>query len=356
MTSISVAMATYNGERYLMDQLSSIRSQTLQPDELVICDDGSSDGTCEIVNSFARTVDFRVSFLVNESRLNYADNFLRAVSLCQSDFVAFCDQDDLWAPEKLATMRKAFQASDAVLVVHAAESFNESEGRLGSVDPGARGLRDGLSLVPFGFFLGFTMMVRRSIVEAYAHEKRPRDLWEPQLSLAHDRWVCFLASVLGSVFVLDEELARYRQHGSNASGWMRAKKSWNKLFEAGRRRYGYDLARHYVAASELREVALDLSASHSVSPEILLRWAQSVDSFRRRMEVATLDSRLRRVFRILSLVTQGEYRRELVGRPTFITARDLALALTCRKNQGELVREVFAGTPSWSLLERYWGR
>lgn len=353
--SISVAMATYNGEKYLEEQLQSILEQTTKPDELVVCDDGSTDSTGQIVAQFAHKAPFPVTFHVNDSRLNYADNFMGAAQRCRSDFIAFCDQDDIWAPGKLTAMVVAADHSGANLIVHAAEVFDEANGRTGRVSPGATGLREGVDLLPFGFYPGFTMMVKRSVVEAFSYSARPRDLWEPERGLAHDRWICFLASILGSVYVLDEELARYRQHQDNASGWMRASKSWNKLIEAGRRRYGYDLARHYVAASELSEITYTLSATRQIAPEILDRWEQSVDSFRGRMEVALLRSRIRRVARILRLASQGAYRKALVGRPAFITLRDLALAVTSYRDQRDLVRSVFAESASWPRLAPFWG-
>jgi glycosyltransferase involved in cell wall biosynthesis len=81
--SVSVAMATYNGAAFLDAQLASIAAQTRTPDELVVCDDGSSDGTVEIVERFARRAPFAVRLIRNEQRLGYGENFMKAARHCR---------------------------------------------------------------------------------------------------------------------------------------------------------------------------------------------------------------------------------------------------------------------------------
>src|SRR5487761_1087652 len=99
---ISVAMCTYNGSRFLPEQLASIAKQTRLPDEMVICDDGSTDSTPEIVEDFARSVPFPVRFFRNPQNLGSTKNFEQAIGLCTGDLIALSDQDDIWLPEKLA--------------------------------------------------------------------------------------------------------------------------------------------------------------------------------------------------------------------------------------------------------------
>ena len=117
---ISVAMATYNGAAYLPGQLESLAEQTQKPAELVICDDRSTDATPEIVRSFARRAPFPVVFVANPQRLHFADNFLQAASLCASDHIAFCDQDDVWRPHKLVTVARALESSVSCIVANTA--------------------------------------------------------------------------------------------------------------------------------------------------------------------------------------------------------------------------------------------
>lgn len=112
--TISVAMCTYNGERYLREQLESIASQTRLPDELVICDDRSTDSTAEIIRDFADSAPFPVRFNLNPVNLGGAakgitKNFEQASRLCIGDLIAFCDQDDVWLPQKLARMAQTME-------------------------------------------------------------------------------------------------------------------------------------------------------------------------------------------------------------------------------------------------------
>ena len=88
MTRVSVAMATYNGEAYLLEQLESVASQTRPPDQLVICDDASSDRTVDIVERFANSAPFTVDIHRNVRNLGYSQNFGRAISLCDGDIIA----------------------------------------------------------------------------------------------------------------------------------------------------------------------------------------------------------------------------------------------------------------------------
>ena len=101
MARISVAMCTFNGEKFLEAQLDSVAQQTLKPIELVVCDDGSSDDTQAIVVRFAQSAPFAVRYISNPSRLGYRLNFMNAARQCTSDLIAFCDQDDIWCADKL---------------------------------------------------------------------------------------------------------------------------------------------------------------------------------------------------------------------------------------------------------------
>ena len=97
---VSIAMATYNGSRFIDEQLQSLNRQTVIPAELVITDDCSTDGTMDIVQQFARSARFPVRFERNSERLGYRANFMRAAQLCVSDVISFCDQDDIWDKRK----------------------------------------------------------------------------------------------------------------------------------------------------------------------------------------------------------------------------------------------------------------
>src|SRR5271169_5178337 len=110
-------MCTYNGERFLPGQLASIAKQTRLPDELVVCDDRSTDRTVDIVREFAAAVSHPVRIFVNERNLGFVANFERAIQLCNGDLIALSDQDDGWYPERLERSEQEFAAHPEVGLV-----------------------------------------------------------------------------------------------------------------------------------------------------------------------------------------------------------------------------------------------
>src|SRR5262245_8486729 len=106
----SIAMCTFNGADYLPAQLESLSKQTLRPAELIICDDGSSDSTQTILNTFAAEAPIPVSVHVNQETLGVVRNFAQAIELCSCEVIALCDQDDVWEPTKLEQIANAFTA------------------------------------------------------------------------------------------------------------------------------------------------------------------------------------------------------------------------------------------------------
>jgi glycosyltransferase involved in cell wall biosynthesis len=115
--TISIAMATYNGERYIREQLDSFATQTLPPDEVVICDDCSRDNTLAVVEKFAQSAKFNIRFARNERQLGFTRNFEKALSLCDGDLIFLSDQDDVWFPEKIEIVRNTFVSYPSVQVV-----------------------------------------------------------------------------------------------------------------------------------------------------------------------------------------------------------------------------------------------
>ncbi|MDQ3818842.1 MAG: glycosyltransferase family 2 protein, partial [Acidobacteriota bacterium] len=102
-------MCTYNGARFLREQLESIAGQTRRPDELVVCDDRSTDETVRVLEEFAATAPFPVRLKVNERNLGSTRNFEQAISLCTGDLIALSDQDDVWLAEKLERIEEEFE-------------------------------------------------------------------------------------------------------------------------------------------------------------------------------------------------------------------------------------------------------
>jgi glycosyltransferase involved in cell wall biosynthesis len=214
---ISIALATYNGERFLGEQLRSLAEQTRLPDELVVCDDGSGDSTVDVIERFAAGSPFPVRLHRNERRLRFEENFLRAASLCQGDAVAFCDQDDVWLSDKLRVCEAALDRGTTV-VAHASGLVDESLRPLGRRWPAfARRFEANSDRGdPWLELPGFVLLFRRDLLEVPMHS-RPRSR-ASAAPMAHDEWVYFLGRALGRVRFLPETLVLHRVHSASTSG------------------------------------------------------------------------------------------------------------------------------------------
>ena len=206
--SISIAMTTFNGARYLGEQLTSLSSQTVKPLELVVCDDASTDETVAILQSFSAVAPFTVRIFQNAERLGYQRNFIKAASLCKGSLIAFCDQDDIWNDDKLYVVSKHFMQSDDLLVAHDYCVFFEDGRQL--IPSFFRHLA--LSgLLPVVNVKGCSLTLRRKLIELV-------DWPPPQSKLSHDTWVCFTALLLEKRGYIRQPLIRHRIHENNTSG------------------------------------------------------------------------------------------------------------------------------------------
>ena len=342
---ISVAMATYNGERYLSEQLNSIARQTLLPEELVVCDDQSSDSTREIVENFGQIAPFPVYFHSNPQRLHFADNFLEAAARCRGDYVAFCDQDDVWLPEKLERVAAAFDRTGATLVAHQAISFTEGSNREERLQFAHHGGLLADDLFPWHFFFGFACTFRRELLDVSPAALRPYDVIDPRRRLAHDRWITFLATTSGVVVALPDELTRYRQHDTNESGWMRSGRSADAAYSAARNRFAYNIAKHLSAARRFIEILEEQATKHENADvedldRLLCRWRALDAAYKARLAIAEEDTRPGRLKRWGKAVREGAYRSSVAERPLRMSTRELMLALIARSGQRDLAKSM----------------
>src|SRR5262245_1723771 len=197
--TISVALCTYNGERYLPAQLESLVAQSLLPDELVVCDDASSDGTMTLLKSFADGAPFAVRVIRNEQNLRSTANFAKAISLCTGELIALCDQDDVWYPHKLATLSQrmrnkpdlGFIFSDANLVDAELKALNGTAWQSIQLSPRkqqliASGNAHRVFLSQY-VATGATMMIRSGF----------RSFFLPiPAEWVHDAWIAFLLAAI----------------------------------------------------------------------------------------------------------------------------------------------------------------
>ncbi len=214
-------MCTFNGSRFLGAQLESIATQERPPDELVVCDDGSSDGSAEIVRAFARRAKFPTRLVVNDENLRSTKNFEKAISLCRRSLVALADQDDVWYPYKLDRIEKAFLRSSSLVAV-----FSDAD----LIDENSELLRTRLwnSLLfdlgeQYRFAKGHALniLVRHPVVTGatMAFRRELFDLVAPiPADHVHDYWISFLLAACGQIEIISQPLMQYRQHEGQQLG------------------------------------------------------------------------------------------------------------------------------------------
>jgi len=206
---ISIAMATYNGERYLKEQLDSIFSQTWKNIELIICDDGSSDHTVEILTSYQEK--YPLKLFSNEKNLGYCRNFEKAISLCSGEFIALADQDDIWEPTKLETLLLEIGSHDAIC--SDASLINEK----GSILANSF-FTYSKTKIPATFhescIENFVTGCTTMITAEFARHILP---FPPQI-VHHDFWIGVVAMRKNGIIVCQKSLVQYRQHGNNQLG------------------------------------------------------------------------------------------------------------------------------------------
>lgn len=221
-SGISIAMCTCNGELFLLEQLESIVKQTVLPDELIICDDQSTDGTLKIIQDFQRKTSFNIRIYSNNSKLGPTKNFEKAISLCLENMIVLSDQDDFWFPNKLEKMFRVFKNqpktgylfSDAIIVDEKLQNSSFTIWERISFDFMQRkDYRQGQQL---------KVSLKHNVVTgatiAFRAELRKLILPIPEQWI-HDAWIALLLSAanIKGTFI-EEPLIKYRQHSNQFIG------------------------------------------------------------------------------------------------------------------------------------------
>jgi len=216
-STISIALATFNGGAYIQEQLDSLASQLLLPMELVVSDDGSNDQTIDLIQNFSRVAPFPVKLVQNRERLGYGLNFLNAASLCSGSHIAFCDQDDVWLPQKIARISTILQSGSFDLVAHSAKVVDRQLNWLGANFPDIHlenSLNESDQSVDV-FWPGFSLTISQSLL---SEVNLAVSLSSDKANFAHDELICELVGDR-SLYLIAEPLALYRQHGNNLIGF-----------------------------------------------------------------------------------------------------------------------------------------
>ena len=229
---IEVVLPTFNGAAYLRQQIASIDQQTLRPQRLILRDDGSTDGTPELLLSLKRAYGDWLELLPADGNLGCTANVNRLLEATRAAYVALADQDDVWLPHKLEASLTLLQrleqirGEDTALLVHSDLDLIDSDSTsLGwtylqrqRLDPGRTAPEH---LVLTNVVTGCTALLNRALLQ--------KALPIPAEALMHDWWLALVASRFGEIAFLPEPTVQYRQHGANVLGaqglglsyWMR---------------------------------------------------------------------------------------------------------------------------------------
>ncbi|WP_029274509.1 glycosyltransferase family 2 protein [Pedobacter borealis] len=203
---VSIALCTYNGEKYLRQQLDSIVNQTYPNLEIVVVDDVSSDNTIEILNEYAlKHTKFRI--IRNELNLGYVKNFEKAIGLCNGEYISLSDQDDIWSLDKIQLLKDNIGAN--AMIYHDSEFIDQTDRPMNKRMSDVLNMYEGNSSLPFLFYncvSGHSALFKRSL---------SKNLFPFPGKFYHDWWMAFVATENGGLKYLDQTLVLYRQHSTS---------------------------------------------------------------------------------------------------------------------------------------------
>jgi glycosyltransferase involved in cell wall biosynthesis len=216
-------MTAYNGEKYIGEQINSILKSSCRDVLLSIYDDGSTDGTVEILKKYENEYPERIFVHQNEVNLGVTMNFLQAVCHTTTDYVMFCDQDDVWKPDKIAVTLKRMRHmesqkgretpiavfTDAVVVDQELQVLKESFFESGHLNPKKTDLPH---LLMENKLIGCTVMLNSALRRILQSRRLPKQV------KFHDWWVALIAAGFGRIGYINEGTLYYRQHGNNVVG------------------------------------------------------------------------------------------------------------------------------------------
>ncbi len=211
--TVSVAMAAYNGGRFIEEQINSILPQLSADDELVVSLDPSEDNTLEILNGYARK-NPNIKLLKGLGK-GVIKNFENAVKSCSGDIIFLCDQDDIWCENKVERVKKEFAEKDVSLVMHDAKTVDKQLNVLKPSFFEERGVKTGIvKNIIKNSYIGCCMAFKKELCRYI--------LPFPDNLPMHDQWIGLTAERHGGVSLIKEPLILYRRHGGNVTSGSRS--------------------------------------------------------------------------------------------------------------------------------------
>jgi glycosyltransferase involved in cell wall biosynthesis len=220
---VDILLATYNGDRFVREQIDSILAQDYPILRILASDDGSSDRTLEILSEYADQFPSKIRLMEKQSPMGSAKaNYLRLMKEATAGYICFADQDDVWLPNKVSASMRAMENleaqhgtsqpllvfTDLRVVDEQLKTINPSMWRQLDIDP--RSVHRLNQLIGRSVVTGCTAMINRPMLEL------ARQM--PEEATMHDRWIGLLAAALGAAAIVPEQAVLYRQHDSNVVG------------------------------------------------------------------------------------------------------------------------------------------
>lgn len=218
---ISIVLATYNGAKFLRTQLDSVLQQDYPNLEIIVSDDNSTDDTLAIVESYQLQHSF-IQIIKSAANQGYIKNFEQGCKLAKGEYVALCDQDDQWHPQKISKLYNAI--GDAALVYANSVLCNESMEPIGVTIAdrvNCKNFSSPLEQAIFCRIYGHAMLIRNEFLQ---------QIFPFPSIIPHDWWIAYTATVNGGIRYIPDQLAWYRQHSNNVFGAVGGKR--NKTQEA----------------------------------------------------------------------------------------------------------------------------
>jgi Glycosyltransferases involved in cell wall biogenesis len=223
MSTVAIIMTTYNGEKYVKEQIDSILVSNYQDFELFIYDDGSNDNTVALMKPYEQQYPDKVHVFQNEKNLGLVRNFLHALSLTTMDYVMFCDQDDVWRANKIGITLKRLRNleaqtgkdtplavfTDASVVDQNLMELQSSFFESNHLEPKNTDLAH---LLMENKLIGCTVMINAAVRKVLQSNRLPQD------AKYHDWWVALIAASFGKIAFVKESTLLYRQHENNMVG------------------------------------------------------------------------------------------------------------------------------------------
>lgn len=207
LKKVSVAMTTYNGGIFLKKQLDSILNQTFNVSEIIVCDDGSSDGTLQLLKEYAKLTNLK--YFVNEKKLGFVKNFEKALSLCSGELIVLSDQDDIWYSDKVEFLVDSI--GDNLLIHSDCDLINEDdEVFLKNFKGEIKTHKNAEDFLFNNVVTGCTSMIHRDLLS--------KTIPFPEGISYHDWYLAIHAAYLGKITYISKSLTGYRQHSNQDTG------------------------------------------------------------------------------------------------------------------------------------------